>query len=376
MKYLNAKSSNQFKFERLLNGYKQLDPTRGTAYILDLLLYDTHLFSNIHKRLDFMRPLGNVEIIPMPYVTEAHKINLIVPFSIEYNPRDVDTFFAHYERSILSHKDITERVNLVVVYLSADHALYRQEEFQAFAYVSGKLKDLSKRYSSLLTSSPKRLIEAKVSLANLSLYFSEGYRQLSIVEQITHNISSDGLILLGSPCMQIKAEFLNRVCLNTIKGAQVFFPVPFSEYAPKIVYPPNKTLDDEIEINKFYGYFNSYSFGFASFYNQDFQTSRKNFLFAKATAHDGQPILTNINLSDHVTDLYDLFTATTTSSSVHVLRATDQALKCRWRLDERCSSYEKIDNGEKERCLRQRETSLGTKSQLAMHLMKNYEKLV
>ena len=70
-------------------------------------------------------------------------------------------------------------------------------------------------------------------------------------------------------------------------------------------------------------------------------------------------------LSNYFSDLYELFAS---NSNLYILRSTDQSLKCRWSLNERCSNDET--------CLKQRETKLGTKSQLASHLIKNLDSLI
>lgn len=124
------------------------------------------------------------------------------------------------------------------------------------------------------------IVEHEVKLTNMTLYFNDGYRKLTMMEQITSNLPTSGLIFIGSPCMDIKFELLNRVRLNTIKSTQVFFPIPFAQYLPTISNS-SSTTNDEIEINKNFGYFDSLSYEFSSFYNADFQSSRNEFIFSK-----------------------------------------------------------------------------------------------
>lgn len=125
MIYLNKKSNAKYEYRRLLNGYKQFDPTRGASYTFDLLVYDVNLGLDVHKRIDAMRPFGNIEILPMPYVTEATRVFLIVPFSIDTDFNQMRAFFWNYERSILSHKDAAENVNLIIIYLTSSFDDYR-----------------------------------------------------------------------------------------------------------------------------------------------------------------------------------------------------------------------------------------------------------
>lgn len=126
------------------------------------------------------------------------------------------------------------------------------------------------------TTSRIKPIEVKIKDSNQ--YLNSGYRKLSIIEQISDKIPSNELIFIGSSCMEIKQDFLNRVRLNTIRGTQVFFPVPFSEYSPAIV---NVSPFQEIDINKNIGHFDPMSFEFVGFFNSDFKTTRNKFMFSR-----------------------------------------------------------------------------------------------
>jgi hypothetical protein len=53
------KKYGKLKFHKLINAYRQFDPTRGTHYIIDLSLIDENKIEYI-KRAELMRPLGNL----------------------------------------------------------------------------------------------------------------------------------------------------------------------------------------------------------------------------------------------------------------------------------------------------------------------------
>lgn len=59
---LQSKYGSTLKLKKLLNGYRQFDPTRGTHYILDLSLLDENRIEYI-KRTEVMRPLGIQRIL-------------------------------------------------------------------------------------------------------------------------------------------------------------------------------------------------------------------------------------------------------------------------------------------------------------------------
>lgn len=50
IEYMELKYSNNLKFDRLVNGYKRFDPSRGLDYILDLTFKDLIGDKFIQKR--------------------------------------------------------------------------------------------------------------------------------------------------------------------------------------------------------------------------------------------------------------------------------------------------------------------------------------
>jgi hypothetical protein len=108
MENLNRDTSGRYVYRTLINGYKQFDPTRGSQYILDLLLHDTFQSMDVHKRVDLMRPLGLIEILPMPYVTETARVNLVVAFTPEYDSKEIDSFFRNYVLFVLGNNFVVK----------------------------------------------------------------------------------------------------------------------------------------------------------------------------------------------------------------------------------------------------------------------------
>lgn len=53
-----------------------------------------------------VKPLGRVEIVPSPYVTESTRVALLLP-TFEHQTKDTLDFIAHYEKSCMEHQDNT-----------------------------------------------------------------------------------------------------------------------------------------------------------------------------------------------------------------------------------------------------------------------------
>jgi hypothetical protein len=321
-----------------------------------------------------MRPLGLIEFVSMPYVTENSKITIVVTLSLEYDKSQIDAFFLNYEHNVLEISEVADKVNLYVVYVKVTdknigESLKNKTE-DNIKYVKKLITDLEKKYSSLTTSS-SRILQADISISNYTLYLNENYRQVQTMEMLTSKLSPDALIFLTPPGVEFQLEFLNRVRLNTIKSHQVFVPIAFYQYNPNIIYE-KKPFPEEIDINKNVGYFNIYSYDFVTFYNHDYINTRNSFIENVLGFKNKTKIPASFSLADYVDDLYELFVS---NEALHVIRATDAALKYRWHLVDNCEQkYYYVNNSDSyERCLMQLERSLGNRAQLALHLINLYK---
>lgn len=53
-----------------------------------------------------VKPLGHVEIVPSPYVTESTRVALLLP-TFEHQTKEATEFIAHYEKTCMEHQDNT-----------------------------------------------------------------------------------------------------------------------------------------------------------------------------------------------------------------------------------------------------------------------------
>lgn len=66
---------------------------------------------NIILKLNFLsfeavKPLGRVEIVPSPYVTESTRVALLLP-TFEHQTKETMDFISHYEKTCMEHQDNT-----------------------------------------------------------------------------------------------------------------------------------------------------------------------------------------------------------------------------------------------------------------------------
>lgn len=97
------KYDNKLSFKKLLNGYQKFDASRGMDYILDVAFNDVATGKEVRKRIEVCKPLGKVEIIPVPYVTENTRINIIITIDLN-KKQDALNFMEHYAQDCMEKK--------------------------------------------------------------------------------------------------------------------------------------------------------------------------------------------------------------------------------------------------------------------------------
>ena len=75
------------------------------------------------------------------------------------------------------------------------------------------------------------------SLATTSHKSTSKSNVFTIVDHLLSNnlIDKTSLVFLGTTDMELKLDFLNRVRMNTLSDRQIFCPVPFVSFHPKVV---------------------------------------------------------------------------------------------------------------------------------------------
>lgn len=91
------------KFNKLLNGYQRFDASRGMDYILDLEFINISTKKILRKRIEVCKPLGKVEILPVPYVTENTRINIILIVNLS-KKQDALNFLEQYALDCMEKK--------------------------------------------------------------------------------------------------------------------------------------------------------------------------------------------------------------------------------------------------------------------------------
>nr|XP_023663188.1 chondroitin sulfate synthase 2-like [Paramormyrops kingsleyae] len=323
----------QLKKQQLVNGYRRFDPTRGMEYTLDLQLEvvsEKGRSCSIIKRVHLLRPLSKVEIIPMPLVSEATQVHIVLPMTVhdlEYAPGFLDLYakncFERSENTILT---------LLFIYnpLEAQHI----EKNDIFANIKAKIVAYEQEYPTA------KIPWISVRADNLS--------KIKIVDVISKKLPVDTLLFIASVNTNINSEFLSHCRLNSISNWQVFFPIHFQGYNPDIAFH-NKHPPSTIDLVKDSGYFDRNIFDEACFYNSDYMAA------LSTMASDVQE---NEDLLDTL-DLYDMFI---NYSKLHVFRAVEPNLRQSYR-HQTCDRH--LSEEMYHRCVQSNLNNVGSGSQLA-----------
>ncbi|XP_073702184.1 chondroitin sulfate synthase 2 [Garra rufa] len=324
------------KKQQLINGYRRFDPTRGMEYTLDLQLEVVNQKGHsrsITKRVHLVRPLSRIEIIPMPYVTEATRVHIILPVTLQ-DREHVQHFLEVYATNAF---EISENAVLTFLFIYDPIEAQQVNQNDIFASVKAQISSYEHRYPTV-----------KIPWISVK---SESPSQIKFMDIISKKHPVDTLFFIATVKTSINSEFLNRCRMNSINNWQVFFPIHFQYYNPDIAYH-NQPLPNTMDLVKEAGQFDRSSFTEACFYNSDYMTTRTRM---SSDVQENEEILENL-------DIYDMFVK---YSGLHVFRAVEPALHQKY-------SYQpcnpRLSEDIYQRCVQSTLDSLGSRSQLAMLL--------
>ncbi|KAA8580619.1 chondroitin sulfate glucuronyltransferase [Etheostoma spectabile] len=339
---LNERYQPQLRFRkrRLLNGYRRFDPTRGMEYMLDLALevYTQKGHSQvIAKRVNLLRPLSAVEIIPMPYVTEATRVQVILPVTAQ----DQDYVGNFLDMYVMNTLDTHDNVLLTFLFIYDPFDAQRVSQTDVFAGIKAMIGEVEKRYG-----------DVKIPWISVK---TEVPSQVKLMDIISKKHPVDTLFFLAGVWTEVNADFLNRCRMNAISNWQVFFPIHFQEYSPAVMYrdqQPSAASSSSVSESLRDGHFDRHVFDEACFYNADYMTAR-----TKMAAD----ILDNEELLESM-DVYDIFVR---YSGLHVFRAVEPALIQKY---VRRACNPRFSEDIYHRCVLSNLEGLGSRSHLAMAL--------
>lgn len=260
----------ELSYDNIHSAYRKFDPVRGMDYILHLNFRKKDKNNaQIVKSFEVVKPLGSVEIVPVPYVTESTKIVLVMPVFEHQNMDTLETL-DRYEKLCMATQ---ENTFLMLVFLYGPESPNKDNSdvflpLKSLAKaLTEKHKDSGSRVAWLSIRLPVDLKQEKDKVFN-SIYGKYEILSLGIVDLALRKIGLDSLILVISNALKYRPDFLNRVRMNTIQGYQVYNPVGFVNYPCKFTSLCRDC--DACDVAQASGYFDSENFDIISFYSRDY----------------------------------------------------------------------------------------------------------
>uniref|UniRef100_A0A8C7A4E3 Hexosyltransferase n=2 Tax=Nothoprocta perdicaria TaxID=30464 RepID=A0A8C7A4E3_NOTPE len=338
LEQLNSRYQPLLRFSKrqLLNGYRRFDPTRGMEYTLDLLLEAVTQKGHTHvlvKRVSLVRPLSKVEIIPMPYVTEATRVQLVLPLTVQ----DLDFVANFLDMFAMNTLDTHDNALLTLLFIYHPYDAQRVSQVDVFAAVKAMVGELEKRYA-----------EVKIPWISVK---TEVPSQVKLMDIVSKKHPVDTLFFLASVWTEINMEFLNRCRMNTISNWQVFFPVHFQEFNPALVYHGEQAASSSTDFLRD-GRFDRHSFAEACFYNSDYMTARTK-------------LAADILDQDEMLESMEVFDVFLHYSGLHLFRAVEPGLVQKYALR---SCNPRLSEELYHHCMLSNLEGLASRSHLAMAL--------
>lgn len=349
-------------FKKLINGYKRFDASRGMDYIFDLSFTEVDTGKELYKRIEVCKPLGKVEVLSVPYVTENTRINMILVVDTN-NKESALNFMEYYEESCMQKKYKTFLM-LVLLY-NVDSPSKGQAD--VFYDIKKYALTLSEKYRKEQLKITWHSVRLPTVINSVEI---DPMLKIAITDLSIKKFSPESLILFVETDMDLKIDYLNRVRMNTISQYQIFSPIPFVAYHPDIIYSDD-SKHPEADINHNYGKYDEYDYNNIAFYVKDYVAMRKAVETSIPLARSDKDITTLLELSKHnpITSIFDMFVS---FSDIHALRAVEPALKIKYK-DIQCIGT--LNNDTYNMCVKQKYNHLGQRSQLAKLILdyKNYK---
>ena len=248
-----------------------------------------------------------------------------------------------------------DRIFLMLVFLYTPERPDKNNNNDFFKEVKQLALQISKKYKKDNSKSSSHLLWYSMQTKGVLP------SNMELMDLVTQKLDNKTIILLGSPDMEMKGDYFNRVRMNTIQSKQVFCAIPFTEYHPSIVYG-DKRPPVSMTFNTTAGHFDQHNYGHVSFYKSDYLLARQD-TGGKIISHESE-------LRDAEDARHDLCALFREKRAVHALRAPDPSLMLRYE-EVNCDN---VLEEEKSECLVRYQRSFGKRKTLASQVLDREDK--
>ncbi|XP_069025109.1 chondroitin sulfate synthase 3-like [Embiotoca jacksoni] len=278
-------------FKEIQYGYYRVDPVHGAEYVLDLLLlYKKHKGRKI--TVPVRRHAYLQQSFSRPFVTEAEEVDvaqLVAAINSESkslsflsNSLKFLSPFQFYDSSRETWEPSQRKVNILVPLAGRYDAFVnfmdnfekvcltpKQNVRLSVVLVDNESHRSRRRHLQLLKAYNRKYPKADLSVVPMTGNFSRGLA-LELGSSQLHNHS---LLFFCDVDLIFSADALQRCRDNAVQGRQVYFPVVFSQYNPKMVYGEKAPRENKFVLTKKSGFWRDYGFGISCIFKSDLVTA-------------------------------------------------------------------------------------------------------
>lgn len=323
------RTNPDLEYRAIHSAYRKFDAVRGMDYRMHLNFYDRKRRQPVLKSFEVVKPIGLIEIVPSPYVTESTRIAILLP-TFEHQVPEALQFVQNYERVCMDNQDNT--FLMLIFYYRADTPSKGDEDvFLPLKNLALGLTEKHKQDGSRVAWVSIRLppeLSAPFNMNHLystSLYGPNQLLSFVATDLALRKIGLDSLVMICSSAATFRSDFLNRVRMNTIAGFQVFSPIGFTMYPCRWTKLCKEC--DGCDVGQSSGYFDRANYDVVSFYSRDYVESRKLLEQQLPIVRSDRDIVNLVNYTqeDGIQNVAELFVRANTK--IHVLRGIEPNLR-------------------------------------------------
>lgn len=263
------------QFQNIQYGYMRVEPRFGVDYVLDMILWfkkfrPPHRATlSVRRHAYVQQTFGPIEATSDPRVRESlrQRINKVVNGLKSNMSEDVN-----WSRAVLAPEDSHIYIILPLAGRAdtfrrfANHLRNVCRDRSLFSLVV-VLFEVGTDEDSAIAASLKELQE-EIDVRVIEMGPTPFSRGVALARGAA-SLDADALMFFTDVDMLFACDTLDRIRLNTIRGAQVYFPIVFSEYSPETWSDNDRLLSDAFHYGRRRGYFRHFGFGLVSLYRAD-----------------------------------------------------------------------------------------------------------
>ncbi|XP_058878251.1 chondroitin sulfate synthase 3 [Acipenser ruthenus] len=290
MEMINENSKTRgrvIEFKEIQYGYRRVDPMHGAEYILDLLLlYKKHKGRKVTvpvrrhaylqqsfskpffieaEELDVKELVDNINTDSQSFSFLSNSLKIFSPFQFTESTKEMRE---RSEKKIHILVPLTGRYDIFLRFMENFEKtclITNQNVKLAIILVNSDSNQDKDKHIELIKEYRNKYPKADLSIIPMTGDFSRGLA----LEMGSSQLENNTLLLFCDVDLMFNADFLQRCRDNTIQGEQVYYPVIFSQYDPKIVYGGNPPEDSTFVFTKKSGFWRDYGFGITCIYKTD-----------------------------------------------------------------------------------------------------------